>query len=72
TGKGIEKGNIEKLFEKFYQVDDYMTRTHRGTGLGLTIVKRLVELHKGTISVESQIGQGSKFTVILPIEPSKA
>lgn len=66
TGKGIPKEEIPKLFSKFYQVEDYMTRKESGTGLGLAIVKRIVELHKGDITVESELGKGSKFTVSIP------
>ena len=68
TGMGIEKKNIPKLFDKFYQVGDYMTRAQSGSGLGLAIVKKIVELHKGKIKVESKIGKGSTFIVIMPYE----
>ncbi len=71
TGKGIEKEKIQRLFEKFYQTDDYMTRTQRGTGLGLAISKKIVELHKGAITVSSEPGKGSTFTVILPLDPPR-
>jgi signal transduction histidine kinase len=68
TGMGIEKKYIPKLFDKFYQVEDYMTRTQSGSGLGLAIVKKIVELHKGKIKVESKMGKGSTFTVIIPYQ----
>jgi len=66
TGKGIPKDQIPRLFEKFYQVDDYMTREQGGIGLGLAIVKQIVDLHKGKISVESEPGKGTKFTLMFP------
>ncbi|MBT4823578.1 HAMP domain-containing histidine kinase [Candidatus Woesearchaeota archaeon] len=66
TGKGIEKGKLPYLFDKFYQAENYMTREKGGTGLGLAIVKKIIELHSGVIDVESDIGEGTKFTVFLP------
>jgi signal transduction histidine kinase len=66
TGIGIDREKIPKLFEKFYQAEDYMTRTKGGFGLGLAIVKGIVELHKGTITVESEKGKGTRFTVRIP------
>jgi two-component system, OmpR family, phosphate regulon sensor histidine kinase PhoR len=68
NGKGISKEYLPRLFNKFYQIDGSLTREHGGTGLGLVIVKHIVELHKGTISVESKLGKGSKFKFILPKE----
>jgi len=64
TGKGIEKKKIPKLFNKFYQAEEYMTRGTSGTGLGLAIVKKIVDMHKAKIKVESQVGKGSKFSVV--------
>lgn len=66
TGKGIPRQDIEKVFERFFQVYDKNLRT-TGTGLGLTITKELVELMKGHISVESEEGKGSEFTISLPM-----
>jgi signal transduction histidine kinase len=66
TGKGIEKDKIPRLFEKFFQAEDYMTRTKGGFGLGLSIVKGIVELHKGRICVESEVGKGSVFRITVP------
>ena len=66
TGIGIAPDQIEKLFKSFSQIDSSSTRKHGGTGLGLAISRRLCELMGGTILVESQPGQGSKFTMRLP------
>jgi PAS domain S-box-containing protein len=66
TGVGIAPENLQKLFQSFVQVDSSLNRRHEGTGLGLAIVKKLVELHNGTVSVESTIDQGSCFTVSFP------
>ena len=65
TGIGIPTEQIPHLFERFYQADGSANRSHEGSGLGLALVKELVELHKGQISVESVYRQGSTFTVWL-------
>lgn len=65
TGIGIPKEQIPHLFERFYQAEGSVNRSHEGSGLGLALVKELVELHKGQISVESVYGEGSTFTVWL-------
>ncbi|MBS4062618.1 MAG: PAS domain S-box protein, partial [Bacteroidetes bacterium] len=67
TGTGIPKEAREYIFEPFRQVDNAITHYNRGTGLGLSITKQLVELMGGHISLESEVGRGSTFTVILPI-----
>lgn len=68
TGIGIPQSELDKIFERFHQVEDHMTRRHGGMGLGLSIVKGLVELHGGRVTVESTPGQGSRFVVVLPVE----
>jgi len=69
TGIGIKTEDLPKLFRPFTQLDASLTRKHQGTGLGLALTKKLVELHGGTIQGESGgPGQGSTFTVILPLE----
>ncbi len=72
TGIGIKKEDIPRIFDKFYRVKDAETRRITGTGLGLSIVKSIVEAHLGSISVESEAGKGTKFTVLLPKESSPA
>ncbi len=66
TGSGIPEEDIPHLFQKFYRVDSSMTRTIGGTGLGLYICKRIVEMYQGRIWVESQVGKGSTFFINLP------
>lgn len=67
SGIGISLKDQSKLFEKFYRVDNSLTREVGGTGLGLSIVKTLVEMHGGEIGVESEIGKGSIFSFTLPL-----
>jgi signal transduction histidine kinase len=65
TGIGIAPEDLVTIFEEFRQVDSSLTRKHEGTGLGLALTRRLVELHGGEITVESELGKGSTFTVTL-------
>ena len=66
TGIGIAAEEIPSLFEKFKQIEDFRQRVHGGTGLGLALSKKLIELHGGAIEVESALEQGSIFTIYLP------
>ncbi|CAN1210861.1 hypothetical protein TUMEXPCC7403_11725 [Tumidithrix helvetica PCC 7403] len=70
TGIGISPENIQKLFQPFFQVDSQLNRQYEGTGLGLALAKRLLEIQNGRIDVTSKLGEGSCFTVTLPYEPS--
>ena len=67
NGIGIKDDDLNKIFDKFVQLDSTMTRQNEGSGIGLSIVKSFVELHNGTIRVESKINEGAKFIVELPI-----
>jgi signal transduction histidine kinase len=67
TGEGIPVEDLPHIFERFYRVDKSRARATGGSGLGLTIAKRLVEAHGGTITVESKLGKGSRFSFTLPI-----
>jgi PAS domain S-box-containing protein len=71
TGVGIPKKEIDKVFDRFYQVDASIRRNYPGTGLGLAIAKGLVEAHGGKIWVESELGKGSKFFFTLPLAYKK-
>jgi predicted ATPase/signal transduction histidine kinase len=66
TGIGIAAADQAKLFQPFIQIDSKFNRQYTGTGLGLAIVKQVLELHGGTVSIRSQVGQGSCFTIHLP------
>ena len=67
TGIGIAQEHLDRLFERFYRVDTSRSREIGGTGLGLSIVKHLAALYHGEVSVESEVGKGSTFTVRLPL-----
>ena len=67
-GPGIEAKHLARLFERFYRVDKSRSRKHGGTGLGLAIVKHIANIHKGNVSVESVVGNGSTFTIIIPLD----
>lgn len=67
TGIGIKPEDMNKLFKEFSQVDAGYAKSYEGTGLGLALAKRMVELHSGNIWVESEYGKGSRFTFVIPI-----
>ena len=67
-GIGIEEKYIDKIFDRFVQIDDSHTRKNEGSGIGLSIIKAFVHLHKGKITVKSKVNQGSKFTIKLPLQ----
>ncbi len=67
SGIGIEQENLEKVFDKFQQIESSLSRKIGGTGLGLPIAKQLVDAHKGTIWVESVINKGSEFSFVIPV-----
>ncbi|MEM9834375.1 MAG: ATP-binding protein, partial [Bacteroidota bacterium] len=69
TGLGIPQELQDKIFDRFYQVDDTNTRAFEGTGIGLALVKELVDLYGGTITLDSQENQGTTFAVVLPLQP---
>lgn len=69
TGCGIAAENLERIFQPFEQLQTGLGRPHEGTGLGLAICRRLADLLGGRIEVHSQPGQGSVFTLLLPVEP---
>jgi signal transduction histidine kinase len=69
SGVGIPGDQLEKIFQSFYQVDNSSTREFGGAGLGLAIVKSYVEGHGGLVKVQSELGQGSRFEVVLPVAP---
>ncbi|BCM91161.1 alkaline phosphatase synthesis sensor protein PhoR [Abditibacteriota bacterium] len=71
-GMGIAPDKLDRVFEKFERVDNRDTRQAGGTGIGLFLVKHLVERHEGTIDVASEIGVGSTFTIHLPLRPKEA
>lgn len=71
TGPGIDAVHLPRLTERFYRVDSHRSRELGGTGLGLAIVKHIVNRHRGRLQVDSRVGQGTSFTVILPLDQSQ-
>lgn len=72
TGIGISEEDQTRIFERFYKADKSRDRSIAGSGLGLPITQKIVEMHNGTIHVRGKLGQGAQFTVCLPIEPARA
>ncbi|TAL24946.1 MAG: PAS domain S-box protein, partial [Nitrospirae bacterium] len=71
TGVGIKAGDMPKLFKEFTQLESAYTKSYEGTGLGLALSKKLVELHGGKIRAESEPGKGSRFVFVIPVRHSK-
>ncbi|NTW97644.1 MAG: PAS domain S-box protein [Oscillochloris sp.] len=72
TGIGIAPEDLPRLFQPFSQLDSTLSRKHEGSGLGLALVRRLAELHGGSVTVVSELGVGSRFTITLPIRLSRS
>ncbi|WP_017212815.1 Cache 3/Cache 2 fusion domain-containing protein [Clostridium beijerinckii] len=68
TGRGIPEEKVSQLFQRFKQVERLLNRSHEGSGIGLSIVKALVEMHEGTIEVKSVYGEGTEFIICLPVK----
>ncbi|RXZ80307.1 two-component sensor histidine kinase [Paenibacillaceae bacterium] len=68
TGVGIAEQDHPRIFERFYKADDSRTRTVGGSGLGLSIAHKIIEMHRGSIAVRSKLGEGTEFTVSLPLQ----
>ncbi|MEQ9442920.1 MAG: response regulator [Cyclobacteriaceae bacterium] len=71
TGLGIPDELQNKVFDRFYQVDGSNTRAFEGTGIGLALIKELVDLYQGTIAIDSAAGQGATFVAVLPLQPAE-
>ncbi len=67
TGEGIPQEHLDHIFERFYRVDKSRSRNEGGAGLGLAICQRIIELHEGSIEVTSKFGEGSTFSVSIPL-----
>ena len=66
TGIGIKASDTKRIFEPFVQVEDAMSRTHQGTGLGLPLVRKIMSLHGGTVELESVVGEGTTVSATFP------
>jgi two-component system phosphate regulon sensor histidine kinase PhoR len=71
NGEGIPRPEHRRIFEKFYRVDDRLSRTKEGSGLGLAIVKHVARAHRARVTVDSAPGKGSVFTILLPTAPER-
>ena len=71
SGAGIHPAELPRIFERFYRGSAANEARGTGSGLGLAIVKSIVDMHHGTISVESRVGHGTRFTVVLPRDPGE-
>jgi two-component system phosphate regulon sensor histidine kinase PhoR len=69
NGKGIAQSEHKRIFDKFYRIDDLLSRQQEGSGLGLSIVQHVMRAHRGKVVVDSEPGKGSAFTLVLPIRP---
>jgi signal transduction histidine kinase len=72
TGEGIAREDVQRIFEPFVQLDAGLARQNEGSGLGLALVRRFVDLHHGMLEVDSEVGRGSRFTVVLPVGEPEA
>ncbi|NYS36551.1 HAMP domain-containing histidine kinase, partial [Streptococcus danieliae] len=71
NGQGIPSRNVDFIFERFYQVEPSRNSELNGQGIGLAVVKSIVEAHKGTVDVKSEVGSGTTFTLTLPLKQQK-
>lgn len=69
-GRGIAKEHVPRITERFYRGDSDQAKVQKGTGLGLAIVKHIITLHKGRLTIDSEVGKGSTFSVLLPSHES--
>ena len=69
NGGGIARTEHKRIFQKFYRVDDRLARQREGSGLGLAIVEHIIRAHGGRVELDSELGRGSKFTIVLAVAP---